>query len=192
MKPVLVTRQFPNMWKAIGMVALKLAGVLTILVGLPFIHMIWVTRAIPHFEFIFDWYSSIFLVVIVGWVWIWLTGIEIITIKAYADRLDVCHIYFTWNPPPVIDVPVSGIYEITAIPEIKVDKRTNKHEVMGDSTGKWKEYFVLTAPASDETSALAIDTNQGKWLVGCPDAVEVSRKLRELYGLPKQPKELKT
>ena len=148
-------------------------SVLIVICGIMMIAMAFLTPMDPKAPAAVNWGLKIVLLFFGGVTFVFT---PVVRIKAFDDRL---HIAYGYTKLASFNLAREKIVSIRAVqynPMIDFGGWGVK-----GGAGKWKGWTAFTASISNK--ALAIETTEKKYLVGCRDPDEAETMLRNLYGL---------
>lgn len=90
---------------------------------------------------------------------------------------------FAVTPKPDATISADSITNIQAHPDINCElPHSNSWNPGTRGSGDWEGWITYVATDSVKSSEIAVETTEGKYLIGCNDPVDVAKKLNELYA----------
>ncbi len=109
--------------------------------------------------------------------------ISVIDLKVFPNHLLVKSQYGKAQDINDLVIPANSIKNIQ--PEYEYNCKFNhstKWLPGNPGEGKWEGWFIYLAWLPVDLTAIAVETTEGKYLIGCNDPVDVAEKLNELYA----------
>ncbi len=109
-----------------------------------------------------------------------------VRLRAYANYLEVTCGAWPLSLYQPLSIHVKKVISIHAEKRVEATYFIRLHEAGwhypgSNGVSKWKGWRAIISTEDKTTSALAIETREENWLIGCPDPDEAVKKLQEIY-----------